>query len=445
MARLHLLRDIQILNAARRPSHYMMGDGGNLYLRVLPGQYVDKRDGKDWWFRYQINGATSKVALGSCTDVGTKAARDKAAILRKQLDAGINPKLKRVEDEAERLAAARDPQSVAEAFADWTTKRLSARKDGGKEAVRMFKKDVIPAIGAFPIKSVRRRDIVSILDTVHGRGSKRMTGQLLNELRLFVNHAVDREWIEGDITAGLKASTWDGQTKARTRVLADKEISELTKKLANSRVKKSTASAIWIMLSTMCRVGALESARWDDIDFEKRTWDAARKSQEEEEYTIFLSPFALGYFQLIKAEQEDLIRRKRERGEAVDMERYEWVFPAKNPRPSGTPKHVTKKTLSKQLYSYQVEKQHKNRPPALGELKLSGGNWSAHDLRRTGSTIMARKPLGVDDNIRELCLNHGPKNALDRIYNQNKYEAEMRLAWERLGEVLSALQAEVGS
>jgi len=445
MARLNLLSDIEILNAPRRSAHYMLGDGGNLYLRVVAGQFATKRDGKDWWFRYQSNGARVKLALGTYTDVGTKAARDKAAKLRKLLDAGIDPKRKRAEDEVNRQATALEPQTVAEAFGDWKTRRLSARKDGGKEVERMFKKDVIPSIGTLPIKSVRRRDIVSILDTVHGRGSKRMTGQLLNELRLFVNHAVDREWIEGDITAGLKASTWDGQTKARTRVLADKEISELTKKLANSRVKKSTASAIWIMLSTMCRVGALESARWDDIDFEKRTWDAARKSQEEEEYTIFLSPFALGYFQLIKAEQEDLIRRKRERGDAVDMERYEWVFPAKNPRPSGTPKHVTKKTLSKQLYSYQVEKQHKNRPPALGELKLSGGNWSAHDLRRTGSTIMARKPLGVDDNIRELCLNHGPKNALDRIYNQNKYEAEMRLAWERLGEVLAALQAEVGS
>ncbi len=408
----------------------MMNDGGNLYLRVMPGEHRDKRSGKDWWFRYQIRGKTGKQFLGSYVDMSTKEARDKATELRKMLAAGIDPRTKRAEEDAERRAASLQPQTVSEGFDDWKKRRLSSRKDGGKEVERMFKKDVIPAIGALPIKAVRRRDIVTLLDTVHGRGSKRMTGQLLNELRLFVNHAIDREWIEGDITAGLKASRWDGQTKARTRVLADEEITELSKKLGSSRIKSSTASAIWIMLSTMCRVGALEAARWDDIDFEKRTWKAARKSQEEEEYTIFLSPFALRYFQLIKAEQEDLIRRKRERGDAVDIERYEWVFPAKNPRPSGTPKHVTKKTLSKQIYSYQAEKQLKNRPPAIGELKLGGGNWSAHDLRRTGSTIMARKPLGVDDNIRELCLNHGPKNALDRIYNQNKYETEMRLAWE---------------
>ena len=57
---------------------------------------------------------------------------------------------------------------------------------------------------------------------------------------------------------------------------------------------------------------------------------------------------------------------------------------------------------------------------------------------------MARKPLGIDENVRELCLNHGPRNPLDRIYNQNKYEAEMRVAWERLGEVLATLQIEPG-
>ena len=63
----------------------------------------------------------------------------------------------------------------------------------------MFKKEVISSIGSLPMKSVRRRDIVSILDTVHARGSKRMSGQLLNELRLFMNHAVDREWIEATL------------------------------------------------------------------------------------------------------------------------------------------------------------------------------------------------------------------------------------------------------
>jgi hypothetical protein len=84
------------------------------------------------------------------------------------------------------------------------------------------------------------------------------------------------------------------------------------------------------------------------------------------------------------------------------------------------------------------------RPLAVGELTLRGGKWSAQDLRRTGSTIMARKESEIDDNVRELCLDHGPKNPLDRSCNLNKYEAEMRRAWERLGQVLGALQTAAG-
>jgi hypothetical protein len=134
---------------------------------------------------------------------------------------------------------------------------------------------VLDSIGSTPLKSLRRPHIVLILDTVHARGSNRMTGQLLTELRLFANHAVTRDWIDGDITAGLKASHWNGQTMPRTRNLTDEEVVELTGKLAKSRVKRRTAAAIWIMLSTLCWVGALEAARWDDIDFEKGTWKAA--------------------------------------------------------------------------------------------------------------------------------------------------------------------------
>lgn len=441
MSQLHRLKEPTIQNAERRAAPYLMNDGGNLYLRIMPGEHRDKRTGKDWWFRYQIRGKTGKQFLGSYVDLTTKEARERAAELRKVLAAGIDPRRQRAEEDAQRQAAELQPQTVSDAFDHWKQHRLTKRNDGGKEVERMFKKDVLQSIGSIPIKSLRRPHIVSILDTVHSRGSNRMTGQLLTELRLFVNHAVKRDWIDGDITASLKASDWDGQTKPRTRHLSDEEIVELTKKLAKSRIKKSTAAAIWIMLGTMCRVGALESARWDDIDFTKRTWRAARKSKEEESYTIFLSPFALRYFEMIKTDQDEVIRRKKQDGEPVDLERYEWVFPAKNPRPKGVPKHVTRKTLSKQIYSYQLEKQYKGRPPAIGELRLSGGEWSAHDLRRTGSTIMARKENRIDDDVRELCLDHGPKNPLDRSYKQNKFEAEMRAAWDRLGEFLATVQA----
>ena len=425
----------------------MIGDGGNLYVRIHPStsSSEDKRNGKDWWFRYEANGKKSKLALGSYTDVSLKEAREKAAEFRKLIVAGIDPKLRRAEQKAERDLSAAVPQTVQEAFDLWKVQKLTLRKDGGKEVVRMFNKDVLKVVGKMPLQSLRRRHVMAILNAVSARGSKRMTGQLLTELRQFVKFTIKSDWIEADITAVLEAADWDGQSKPRIRALSDDEIIELADKLAKCGIKKTTAAAIWIMLSTMCRVGALEAANWDDIDFKKKTWQAARKSRDEEEYTIFLSPFALRQFEVIKADQEDLIRRKREREEHIDADRFQWVFPAKNPRSEGEPKHVTKKTLSKQILNFQTDKQWKNRPPVSGALKLSGGSWSAHDLRRTGSTIMARTAMKIPDPVRELCLNHAPKNPLDRAYNQNKYEAEMRAAWEALGRLLESLRGAADS
>ncbi len=439
MPQLNLLKEIEILNAQRRASDYMIGDGGNLYVRVQPGKYTDKRAGKDWWFRYQFNGATKKLALGSYTDLTVKEARDKAAEMRKQLDHGIDPKRQRDRDDAERKIAEQEPQTVAEAYQVWKATRLVDRKDGGKEVHRLFTKDVLPAIGAIPLKSLRRRHLTAIFDSVKGRGAKRIVGHLLTESRLLVKFAIEREWIDSDITSVLKASNWGGQSRPRSRVLEHKEIVELRDKVSKAGLKKSTGAAIWIMLSTMCRVGALERARWKDIDFEHGTWKAARKSAGEEQYTIYLSSFAVRHFQLIKAEQDALIERKLTRGETIDEDRFQWVFPAKNPRRSGQPQHVTDKTLSKQIYSYQRKKPLKGRAPATGKLRLSGGPFSAHDLRRTGSTYMTSAEVGVEPRFRELCLDHGPKNPLDRSYDQNKYKDEMKDAWERLGAFLERL------
>jgi len=438
MARLNLLTDIEILNAPRRPAHYMLGDGGNLYLRVLAGHYADKRDGKDWWFRYQSNGTRVKLALGSYTDVRTKDARQRADELRKLVDAGIDPVRKRAADDAARHVVAQQPQSINELFEDWKAKRLGIRKDHGKEVERMFVKDVLPTVGAIPIGMLRRRDLTTILDAVRLRGAKRVAGQLLGELRLFVTYAVNRELIEGDITAGLKAADWDGQTKVRKRALTEDEIRELHKKLPSSGMKATTVAAIWIMASTMCRAGAISKARWDDIDFEKRIWKAAEKSREDDEYEIYLSEFSMRYFRALKADQDALIRRKQIHDPDLDLTKYQWVFPAKNPLPTGTPQHVNEKAFSKQIYAQQVDVQMKGRVPAVGRLKLPGGKWSAHDLRRTGSTLMAK--IGIDDKFRELCLNHGPKNPLDRVYNQHKYRKQMTRAWKLLGERLESLQ-----
>jgi len=112
----------------------------------------------------------------------------------------------------------------------------------------------------------------------------------------------------------------------------------------------------------------------------------------------------------------------------------EWVLAAKhNDGP------VCVKSLAKQIGDRQRESAPmKNRTPLIDTLKLLGGKWTPHDLRRTGATMMGT--LGVQSEVIERCLNHKEQNTLKRIYQRHDYRAEMRAAWLLLGDRLDLLK-----
>jgi len=51
--------------------------------------------------------------------------------------------------------------------------------------------------------------------------------------------------------------------------------------------------------------------------------------------------------------------------------------------------------------------------------------WQIHDLRRVVRTKLAA--LEVNDTVAEMCLGHG-RRGLQRVYDQHKYEPQMRRA-----------------
>ena len=78
-----------------------------------------------------------------------------------------------------------------------------------------------------------------------------------------------------------------------------------------------------------------------------------------------------------------------------------------------------------------------NRTKQTGALKLPGGQWRPHDLRRTGASLMAE--MNVSPEVIERCLNHIEENKMKRIYQRATYESQMRDAWNIWGERLTQL------
>jgi len=230
----------------------------------------------------------------------------------------------------------------------------------------------------------------------------------------------------------LRKSDWGGVAAERDRVLSEAEIRQLHALLPTAKMINKAEAAIWICLSTCCRIGELTAARWEHIDFEAGTWFLP-ETKNSRPHTIFLSAVARSYF-------EDL----QEYAAAVAKEKEQplspWVLPARHHEGSVCPKSLAKQIGDRQRPGM---KPMLGRSPHVDALVLPGGKWTPHDLRRTGATMMAS--LGVRPDVIEHCLNHVEPNRVKRIYQRYSYEPEMQAAWRLLGERLELLATPAGN
>lgn len=135
---------------------------------------------------------------------------------------------------------------------------------------------------------------------------------------------------------------------------------------------------------------------------------------------VFLSAFATHYFSKLR----QLTGHSQ------------WCFPAKH-----HDGHVDLKVVTKQVGDRQSR--FKNRKPLAHRrhddtLVLSGGlngEWTPHDLRRTGATMM--QASGVSLDVIDRCQNHVLAGSrVRRHYLHQDYAAEKKEAWNLLGNKL---------
>jgi integrase len=347
-----------------------------------------------------------------------------------------------------------DNLSVQDLFTAWTTDGVR-RKDGNAELQRSFKADLLPKIGNKPIKVLSEHDLREVLRTLVGRGVNRAAVVMRNNLMQMFAWAEKRQpWrrllVDGNpmelIEIEKIVSPAFDMNNERDRILSADEIRELqeifyrtqndyndapNKRTTARPIELTTQCAIWIMLSTMCRVGETSMARWEHVDLDAGTWFIPKENVKGnlEKLDIFLSNFTLRQFRLLRNVTGD----------------SDWCFPATNKEG-----HVCVKSMSKQVGDRQSmfkkgrdgepRKPMKNRKHD-NTFVLGGGKngaWTPHDLRRTGATLM--QSLGVSLEIIDRCQNHVlPGSKIRRHYLHHDYATEKREAWRLLGERLSSI------
>lgn len=397
-----------------------INDGSGLYIRV---RSIADGGGIVFRFRYRFDGKQQWLNLKANDLPAARKERDTyTQMLKDGIDPNLEAKLKieRVRkqqlEEQEALTKLAARVTVRDLFIRWRDTDLINRKDV-KEVVRMFEKDVLPILGELFVEDVRKGHITQVTDLLKQRGVNHLARNILKLMRQMFRFAVDRDIIEFDPTASLSVTKTTTKPTERDRILSEIEIRALARQFPDAGLLKSTECAIWIALSTMCRIGELSKAKFSDIDFELKTWKIPEaNSKNGKAHTIYLSDFALEQFKLLK-----LIAKSET-----------WIFPNRD-----NSSHVCEKSISIQIRGRQTTTILSNRSKDSEALILTGGKWTPHDLRRTGATLMGN--LKVQPDVIEKCLNHTEENKVKRIYQRQELKLEQAEAWRVLGERLSLL------
>ena len=394
--------------------------------------------------------------LAPCESLQIRDVRDQARV---GLKTGLNPNAAR---EAERIEAQVKVQQTLDAetrrkaedatlrdlFDTWLRDGV-LRKDGNARLRRSFEKDILPVLGPRPIRAVTEHDLRDALRKVVQRDASRVAVCLFRDMRQMFAWAEKRQPWRRLLQEGNPAALIDIEaiiptdydfTNTRTRTLSRNEVAELNivfermdaayaaasdRRSATRPLQTESRIALWICLSTACRIGELLLAEWKHVYFDDATWftpveNVKGTRGKKQEHRVYLSPFALQQFKALHA-------LTGEQG---------WCFPSRDGE-----LHLDLKTISKQVGDRQQRFKHRvklKRRCHDDSLVLSGGRngaWTPHDLRRTAATMM--QALGVSPDVIDRCQNQvlaGSK--VRRHYLKHEYAAETRDAWARLGSAI---------
>ena len=457
----------RITPAGERRFYYRYTDSRGNRVRLLIGAYDPRGDGSaaftvkqarvramEWQALHAAGIRDLREHFASEHDDAEQAkedARRAAETVRREADERA---------QADELAQLRR-LTLRQVFERWASTELAphvggdgmriGRKDGGQYVREQFERRVFPGLGNVAVADVRKADVLAILDAVKAEGKLRTANVLLADLKQMFRFAAEREVIEHSPIELIHKKKIGGKDTKRDRVLSGEELAALVKQLPTANLGRRTVLGLWLILATGCRIGELMGAAWADAKPSQRALQAvvdaqnlAQKSgavqlgfvdpvartwylpttKNQRDHTIHLSDFALRQFVELAELRE---------GDRVTGAPLPWAFP--NSRGTGP---VCIKSFGKQLADRQrgASGRLTNRTMAVASLAMDGGRWTAHDLRRTASTLMSQ--LGISNDVINECQNH-IKQGMSGVYIQDRREVEQMRAFEALGAKLAAI------
>jgi integrase len=270
-------------------------------------------------------------------------------------------------------------------------------REGGKlrtsdQRERIFKRLVFPVIGARPIDSIKRSDLVAMLDQIEDKSGPRMADVTLATVRrAFTWYALRTDNFNNPIIRGMARQ--NTAEHRRSRVLDDDELRRLWAATADGQ---PFSNLIRFLLLTAARRGEAAGMRWDEVDATGVWTLPASRSKTKVEVVRPLS----------RAAQAVLAAQPRD-----DLP---WVFTT---------------TTTGPITSF-------SEPKARLDAASGVSGYTIHDLRRSARSLLSR--AGINSDLAERCLGHAMP-VIRATYDRHRYVDEMAQAFEALAALLSRI------
>jgi integrase len=331
-------------------------------------------------------GKLRRMTIGSAAEWSLAEARDEARDWKRRIDKGEDPKQVRADEHAVEIErAANSFGSVAGSYIERHAKR---NQKSWERTAQYLNELVVPYWGDRPIDTIKRRDVIDLLDDIVDSGRPVTANRTLAHVRSLFNWAMDREIIE--TTPAVRIRPPGGKEQPRDRVLSDDEIRVLWPAFGLGGYP--FGPMLKVLLLTGQRRSEAANMRWAAIDLEAGQWNIpGEMTKNGRPHTVPLAPAVVEILQ--------------------SLPRYagDYVF---------TTTGGERPTSGFSQGKARIEKL------TVGEIP----DWRLHDLRRTAASGMAR--LGKTSEHIGRVLNHTPTGVTNTRYNQHDYLPEKRHALE---------------
>lgn len=281
------LNDTLLRSLKPQAKAYTKSDGNGLRILVKP-------NGTKLW-EYEYTSPTlkkrRKTSFGTYPQTTLANARIKRGeyihLIRQGIDPLESKQTEKAEQQAHDEAQSNTFVLVANKWHENYKNHISENQH--HKIYRSLELHVFPSIGAKPITTVTRKDIISILETLKNNGTMETANRVFSNLNRIYKYAVTLEYTPHNIIADIDKQVLLGK---RERVhyptfTKTKDIKGVLLSIDEYQGELSTTYALKLLPYLFVRSFNIRNMAWDEIDFDKQEWAIpANKMKTKEEFVL---------------------------------------------------------------------------------------------------------------------------------------------------------------